>query len=67
MENAERKLDKANVRFLQAAKANENPNFTSNPYSRWQQKRAIRREYAAAKAGKGSSTLSSFNNTRKKT
>ena len=67
MENAERKLDKANVRFLQAAKENENPNFTSNPYSRWQQKRAIRREYAAAKAGKRTSTVSSVNNTRKKT
>ena len=67
MEKAEKQLDKVNVRFLQAAKENENPNFTSNPYSRWQQKRAIRREYAAAKAGKGSSTLSSFNNARKKT
>ena len=67
MENAERQLDKANVRFLQAAKENENPNFTSNPYSRWQQKRAIRREYAAAKAGKRTSTVSSVNNTRKKT
>lgn len=28
------------------------PRFTSSPLSRWQQKRAIRREYAAAKAGK---------------
>ena len=26
--------------------------FSSNPYSRWQQKQAIQREYAAAKAGK---------------
>ena len=30
----------------------DTPRFTSNPLSRWQQKRAIRREYAAAKAGK---------------
>ena len=35
----------------------EHPQFTSNPYSRWQQKRAIRREYAAAKRGKGGRTV----------
>lgn len=27
------------------------PQFSSNPYSRWQQKRAIKKEYMAAKAG----------------
>ena len=30
----------------------DTPHFTSNPLSRWQQKRAIRREYAAVRAGK---------------
>ena len=30
----------------------DTPRFTSNPLSRWQQKRAIRREYAAVRAGK---------------
>jgi len=49
---AEEKVDKANIRMLQQAKEAENPTFTSNPYSRWQQKRAIRREYAKAKANK---------------
>lgn len=34
----------------------DTPRFTSNPLSRWQQKRAIRREYAAAKAGKNASS-----------
>ena len=65
LEKAEKKLDQANIKYLQAAKQNENPTFSSNPYSRWQQKRAIRKEYAAAKAGKGSSAIS-FNNSRKK-
>ena len=52
-EKAERKLDKANIDFLQAKHQQEHPQFTSNPLSRWQQKRAIRKEYAAAKRGKG--------------
>ena len=49
---AERKLDQANVDFLQAKYQQEHPQFSSNPLSRWQQKRAIRKEYAAAKSGK---------------
>ena len=52
-EKAERQLDKANLKALEAKQQRENPQFTSNPYSRWQQKRAIRKEYAAAKRGKG--------------
>lgn len=65
LEKAEKKLDRANVNYLQVVRENENPSFTSNPYSRWQQKRAIRKEYAAAKAGKGTSAFS-VNGTRKK-
>ena len=49
-QNAERALDEANIRYLEAKHRVENPQFTSNPLSRWQQKRAIRREYAAMKA-----------------
>ena len=60
---AEKKQDEANIRLLQKSRDAENPTFTSNPYSRWQQKRAIRKEYAAAKAGKKTSTV---NSTRKK-
>ena len=37
----------------------DTPHFTSYPLSRWQQKRAIRREYAAAKAGKSASSRTS--------
>lgn len=49
-QNAERALDEANIRYLEAKHRVENPQFTSNPLSRWQQKRAIRKEYAAMKA-----------------
>lgn len=51
-EQAERALDQANIRYLRAKQRNESSHFTSNPLSRWQQKRAIRKEYMAAKAGK---------------
>ena len=49
-QRAERALDEANLRYLEAKHRAENPQFTSNPLSRWQQKRAIRKEYAAMKA-----------------
>ena len=60
---AEKRQDETNIRLLQQSRDAENPTFTSNPYSRWQQKRAIRKEYAAAKAGRKTSTA---NTTRKK-
>ena len=44
---AEHRLEKANVAALYHRRLRENP--TSNPLSRWQQKRAIRKQYAAAK------------------
>ncbi|MDD3230378.1 MAG: C40 family peptidase, partial [Oscillospiraceae bacterium] len=50
---AEAKADKANLNALQKEAQQQNPQFSSNPYSRWQQKKAIRKEYAAAKAGSG--------------
>ena len=51
-EQAERALDKANINYLELQRQHDHPQFSSNPVSRWQQKRAIRREYAAAKAGR---------------
>ena len=53
LEKAEKRLDKANIREMEKQAQQEHAQFTSNPYSRWQQKRAIRQEYAAAKRGKG--------------
>ena len=46
---AEQKLEKANVNALYQKSLRENPQLTSNPISRWQQKQAIKKEYAAAK------------------
>jgi cell wall-associated NlpC family hydrolase len=43
------KSDSANVEALYQQRMAENPEQFSNPISRWQQKRAIRREYAAAR------------------
>ncbi|MGN0991460.1 MAG: hypothetical protein ACI4O4_08370, partial [Candidatus Ventricola sp.] len=39
-QKAGRALDEANLRYLEAKHRTENPQFTSNPFSRWQQKRA---------------------------
>lgn len=54
-DRAESKADRANIRALNKEATAQNPQFSSNPYSRWQQKQAIKKEYAAAKAGKGAS------------
>ena len=51
-ERAEAKADRANIRALNKEAERQNPQLSSNPYSRWQQKQAIKKEYAAAKAGK---------------
>ncbi len=51
---AEKQLEKANIHALQKKAEVEHP--TSNPFSRWRQKQAIKRQYAAAKAGRGAST-----------
>ena len=50
--HAEAAADKANLKALNKQARYNNPQFSSNPYSRWQQKRAIKKEYMAAKAGK---------------
>ena len=53
-EKLEARADKANVEALFQKEASKNPGVASNPFSRWQQKQAIRKEYAAMKAGKES-------------
>lgn len=47
-----KRSDKANVDALYEKFKKDNPDAGSNPISRWRQKQAIRKEYAAAKAGK---------------
>lgn len=46
-----RKSDKANVNALYEKFKKDNPDAASNPFSRWRQKQAIKKQYAAAKAG----------------
>ena len=50
-DRAEARADSANLDALQKQAQQQSPELQSNPYSRWQQKRAIKKEYAAAKAG----------------
>ena len=45
---ARMKLEKANVNALYQKHIQDNPQLSSNPISRWQQKRAIRKQYAAS-------------------
>ena len=45
---AERRLEKANVKLLYQKHIQDNPQLASSPLSRWQQKRAIRKQYASA-------------------
>ena len=55
---AERKLEKANINALYQKSLRENPQLASNPLSRWQQKQAIKRQYAAARrAGQTAATV----------
>ena len=51
-EHAAAKADRANLRALYRQAEVQNPEAFSNPYSKWQQKQAIKKEYAAAKAGR---------------
>lgn len=46
---AEKKLEKANINALYQKSLQENPQLSSNPLSRWQQKQSIKKQYAAAK------------------
>ena len=61
---AEAKADKANLKALNKQSKNQNPQFSSNPYSRWQQKRAIKKEYMAAKKS-GANTVKAGQTTAK--
>ena len=65
--HAEKVADKANLKALNKQAQRDNPQFSSNPYSRWQQKRAIKKEYMAAKAGKTGKTTSKTAETTAKT
>jgi len=61
------KSDKANVDALYEKFKKDNLDASSNPFSRWQQKHNIKKEYAAAKAGKNTAntTASATKGTEK--
>ena len=45
---AKMKMEKANLNAIYQKHLQDNPQLTSNPVSRWQQKRAIKKQYAAS-------------------
>ena len=59
------KSDKANVNALYEKFKKDNPDAAFNPISRWKQKQAIKKEYAAAKAGKGTAKETAAKATKK--
>lgn len=46
---AEKRLDRANLGYLQKKAAWDNPQPSGNPLTHWRQKRAVKKQYAAAK------------------
>ena len=45
----EKRMDRANLGYLQKKAVRDNPQSFSNPISHWRQKRAVKKQYAAAK------------------
>ena len=61
---AEKKLEKANLNALYRKSLQEHPEFSSNPVSRWQQKQAIKKQYAVARrSAQRSETVSTAERT----
>lgn len=46
---AEKRLDRANLGYLQKKAVQDNPQPSGNPLAHWRQKRAVKKQYAAAK------------------
>ncbi len=46
---AEKRLDRANLGYLQKKAARDDPQLSGNPLAHWRQKRAVKKQYAAAK------------------
>ena len=53
---AEKNTVNAEINYLYNKNIKNNPQLSSNPLSRWQQKRMIKKEYLAARYGKGAKT-----------
>ena len=63
-EKARMRLGKANVNALYQKHIHDNPQLASNPISRWRQKQAIRKQYAAS-VKSGQSIAATMENTAK--
>ena len=65
---AEKQTGQAEVNYLYKKSLRDNPKATTNPISRWQQKRAIKKEYMGTRSGKGAKTTQrTVQNTKKVT
>ena len=53
---AEKNTVKAEINYLYHKNLKDSPQLSSNPLSRWQQKQRIKKEYLAARYGKGAKT-----------
>lgn len=62
---AEKKSIQADVNVLYKKSIRDNPQAASNPISRFQQKRAIKKQYIDARYGKGAKTAQTTANTAK--
>ena len=62
---AEQRVDRANTHFLQKQQEIEQPKSGSNPSSRAHQKKAIKKEYMKAKAGKATSRTAASRSAQK--
>ncbi len=65
VERATQHLDRANIRFLQTAHARDAPQTNSQSFAHQHQKRAIRRAYMEAKAGRHGTTSGVASTARK--
>lgn len=65
---AEKETVQKEVNYLYKKSLRDNPKATTNPISRWQQKRAIKKEYMVIRSGKGAKTTQrTVQNTKKMT
>lgn len=55
------------MNYLYKKSLRDNPELASNPLSKWQQKRAIKKQYAAARFSGSANTAASASSTTKNT
>ncbi|MDD3393424.1 MAG: CHAP domain-containing protein [Anaerotignum sp.] len=64
---AEKHTMKTEVNYLYQKSLRDNPQLSSNPLSRWQQKQVIKKQYAAARSGKDIKSVQKTAENTKKT